>query len=120
MARKSRKIYDNDATVVEQTIGVSDSVSVQKHANPVASPAISGHELRTEDVFDAFAGYLTPRLEVYEAPAPADEEHKCLICGGWTNRRIRTICFDCMSKHLNTLYTGMKSAINSGDKTIQF
>ena len=124
MARKRRTLYDRDGTVVEQVVGVGEDVSDMKTSAPSAfsmdgNGGLIGKELSTADVFDTFAGYINPRIEITSAEDDG-EGSKCLICGASTNKNIRKICFDCMRKYRDDIYTKMKSAILSGDKTIRF
>lgn len=128
MARKRRTLYDRDGTVVEQIVGVGvgDEVSVMKTSASVPSvfsmdgdSTLTGKEFSTSDVFDTFVGYINPRIEIMIVDDDG-EGNKCLICGADTNKNIRKICFDCMKKHRDDLYTKMKSAIISGDKEIRF
>lgn len=122
MARKKRTIYNNDGTVLEETMGVSENVSVIKNNSSKSYyDGTPGKELDILDIFDAFAGYLTPRLEIDDNEFNSKgecEETKCLICGASTNRAIRKICFDCMFSCRNCLYTKMKNALDTGNKKI--
>lgn len=124
MARKRRTLYDRDGTIVEQVVGVGDEVSVMKASAPTVfsiggDSVLTGKEFSTFDVFDTFVGYINPRIEITSVEDNGDGG-TCLICGAFTNKNIRKICFDCMRKHRDSLYTKMKFAILSGEKTISF
>lgn len=120
MARKKRTIYDNDGTVVEQTIGIGEEVSVFKKTTELDSvDSIYGKEFDTSDILDSFIGYMNPRIDISSIEDDG-EGSKCLICGTATNKNIRKICFECMKKYSNQLYPKMKNSIRNHENKIVF
>lgn len=113
MSRNRRIIYNDDATLVEESITPKEEVfSTKVNSYPKSE---GGKELKVHDVVDSFAGYLIPRLEI-QSP---NEQEPCVICGGDTSKGIRKICFNCMLKYKNELYNGLKHAIENRKETFE-
>lgn len=112
MSRNRRIIYDNDATLVEETVTPKEEFSVKRNAKN--SPIIN-KEIQVMDVLDSFAGYLVPRLEIESEEEPGT----CSICGGLTSKKLRKICFNCMQKYKDELYSGFKNAINQKEDSFR-
>lgn len=113
MSRNRRIIYNDDATIVEESITPKEEVSFVRESSYPRTE--STKQLKVHDVVDSFAGYLVPRLEI----SSSDEKSPCVICGGETSKGIRKICFDCMLKYRSELYNGLKQAIEDGKETFE-
>lgn len=118
MPRKSRRIYDNDATVVEtvdgspmnETASMSDTMSVFKA--PVRSEI--GKPIQVVDVLENMAGYMMPNFRFVNT----NEKGTCLICGKETSMFSRKLCGDCMKESGERLYMLAKQAIENGEKEV--
>lgn len=128
MAKRRKTIYSGDATVVEQVTNDSEPVRMSEDVSVFkmdTEQSLIGKTFYVDEVFDTFVSYIIPRLEVSELAKKDDETTEessvtCMICGGHTSKPSRKICFPCMTKHRDTLYKKLKTAILNGEKTISF
>lgn len=108
MARNSRILYDDDATVVEQ-VTVSDGVSAIKRGGEDVTIPVS-------DVLDALAGFVVPTVSFF---SDGGKSGKCVICGAKTSKGIRKICVGCMKEYGEEIYNKAKTAAGNGEKEIR-
>ena len=114
---KRRKIYDEDATLVEEVttnkkknnlkIDLDDNIEDQNNSEKKT--------ILVNDVLSAFAGYLPPRANFMDS-----NPGECKICGKDTSSSMRTICFECMIKYGKELYDEAKNAIERNSMSFEF
>lgn len=105
---KRRKIFDDDATMVE-------AVEVEKKEQnvPIVRRAAMKPVAKTVeviDVLDAFAGYLPSQAAFNEG----EGKGTCVLCGKETTTSLRKICFDCLKAHSMDLHHGAVDALTNG------
>lgn len=119
---RKRKIYsDNNLTVESIETPEVDTKPMRNAAMRVnlddgfvaSSTASTSKKIAVADVFDAFAGYLPPRINFM-----GDEPGQCAICGKATVSDMRKICFDCLQENGKNIYEKAKKAIKYGNKEI--
>ncbi len=111
---KRRKIFDDDATVVEE-VTVNPKKKPEMNVNSsINRRNVTNKVIKVEDVLDTFAGYLPTQANFM--PKDGGE---CLICGKETSSSMRKICFDCIQNKGEMLYKDAKKAIENGDKEFQ-
>lgn len=102
---KKRKIFDDDATVVEV-------VEVDKRNEPTV-PIVRRAAMKSEsktvkvtDVLDTFAGYLPSQAAFTERTNRTEGTNRgeCVLCGKETTNELRKVCFDCLKTHSMELH----------------
>lgn len=106
---KKRKIFDDDATVVEV-------VEVDKRNEPTV-PIVRRAAMKSEsktvkvtDVLDTFAGYLPSQAAFTEGT----NKGECVLCGKETTNELRKVCFDCLKTHSMELHHEAVDAMLNG------
>lgn len=108
--RRGRIVYNNDATVIEET----PSVEVN-HRPDVVAPrraAARNIDIGVTDVVDTFASYTQFNVE------KGNGEGKCLICNAKTQYPIRKICVNCMKQYSGQIHQCAVEAVERGDRNI--
>lgn len=106
---KKRKIFDDDATVVE-------AIEVDKHDEPNvpivrrAGMKPTAKTVKVTDVLDTFAGYLPSQAAFTEGT----NKGECVLCGKETTNELRKVCFDCLKTHAMELHHEAVSAMENG------
>lgn len=106
---KSRTLYDNDGTVVIDTTGISDEVSVEQS---VGDNSAAHTTYTVNDALDTLASYLLPRFPIDKS---REESGVCKVCGKQTSFPIRKMCVECMEKYSQKLYENAKTAVSEGN-----
>lgn len=121
MARDRRRIiYDNDATVITESIGneENNSTTDSLHRSAKRSAFIENVTMSVSDVVDTFASYASvPRWFI---DYKAEKLGECNICHRDTAYRFRRICVDCMDKYGDTIFDLARNASDNGETTITF
>lgn len=118
MTRRTRKTYDNDATVVEvvendslnETATTNENVSVlsRRFSN------VDGTSVAVTDIFETMAGYVMPNFRFLKA----EGKGICMICGKETSMSCRKLCGDCMKESGERAYRLSCEAIQNGEKEV--
>ena len=118
MPRKSRRIYDNDATVIEISDGapMTETTSITETASTFKTNMLSGSgkSIPVVLVLENMAGYMMPNFRFVNTA----EKGTCLICGKETSMSARRLCGDCMRECGERLYNLARQAIDEGEKEV--
>lgn len=108
--RRGRIVYNNDATVIEET----PNVEVKQRPDVVAPRRATARnvEIHIEDVVDALASYTPFNVE------KGSGDGKCLICNTKTQYPIRKICVNCMKRFSDQIHQNAVDAVERGDMSI--
>lgn len=116
MARKSRRIYDNDGTVIEavETPSVNEAAPMSDTMSVFKSQRSGNTSIPLVDVLENFAAYMLPNFRFLSST----EKGTCLICGKETSMFSRKLCGDCMKENGERLYNLARQAIENGEKEV--
>lgn len=110
MARDRRRVrYDQDATVITESTGMADDISVQKENGNI------GARMPVLDAIDTLAAYLLPRFDIKKDPSITGT---CVMCGNDTAYVIRHLCVDCMERIGNDFYLKTKAAVEAKESEV--
>lgn len=113
---KRRKIFDDDATMVEAIEVEKKEEAVPPIVRRAAKMAVKPEPITVKviDVLDAFAGYLPSQAAFNES----EGKGTCILCGKETTTSLRKICFDCLKQRAMELHHEAVSALS--DRKTEF